>query len=59
MFKQGTEENVVLCTTLGPKAEESHGRSKEIIETKPEDEDPTAGHLYQGQCRLNRRSPTA
>jgi len=35
MFQQGAEENVVLCTTLGREADESHRRSKEIIEIKP------------------------
>ena len=35
LFKQGLEEDVELCTTLGREAEESHGRNEGIIETKP------------------------
>ena len=37
LVKQGVEENVELCTTLGRGIEENHRRSKEIIEIKPGD----------------------
>jgi len=39
--KQGIEENVDPCTTLGREAEENYGQSKEIIETKPGDQHHT------------------
>jgi len=43
LFEQGIEENVELCTMLGREAEELHGRSKEIIRTKPGDPASAAG----------------
>jgi len=45
MVKQGIEENVELCTTLGREDEEIHGQSKEIIETKPGTEATMRSHV--------------
>jgi len=46
LVKQGVEENVELCTMLGRGTEESHGRRKEIIETKPRSEATMRAHVY-------------
>ena len=47
LIEQGTEENVELCTTLGREAEKSHGRNREIIETKPGNEATMRSHVFR------------
>jgi len=47
LLKRGTEENVELCTTLGREAAESHGRNREIIETKPGNTATMRSHVFR------------
>ena len=45
LFKQGCEENVALCTTLGRESEENHVRSEDIIETRWRNEATVRCHV--------------
>jgi len=47
LVKQGIDENVELCTTLGREVEENYGQSKGIIEIKPGIPATVRSHVFR------------